>query len=203
MNAAVKRAKRCESQPSASAASPGHDWELNRLSDYARRQFAEIRRREGTLAPYYWRLGNALSLARKNFAHGQWEAYLAELEIDKSRASKAMAIYGTFATAEAVAKLTVDEAYEARRSAHAAKSAEEAAAERPVKFGAALGRIEKTGTQILVDADHWSPAEREELLGRLKHAVQCLQEQIRRLQALTDAEGEAQASARVAPTKLS
>jgi hypothetical protein len=94
---------------------PSHAWDLERLGKYARKEHDAIVRGETTLSPHYWRLGQALQLARKQLGRGQWGRYLAELGVHKVRAAKARAIYRTFSTPEAVAGMAVEEAYEQRK----------------------------------------------------------------------------------------
>lgn len=109
-----KNAKSCGTQLLPSEA-PAHDWSLDRLSSAAASEYAAICAGERRHTAGYWRLGQLLSLARKQFHHGQWAAYLKHLAIDKSRAAKAMRIFETFATAEQTGQLTVAEAYEQRQ----------------------------------------------------------------------------------------
>jgi hypothetical protein len=94
---------------------PTTDWPLNELADLAQSLHQAISRRERSVAGLYWRLGQALSLARPGFPHGQWGEFLTSLQIRKPRAAKAVAIFHAFATAEAVAALTVDAAYAQRK----------------------------------------------------------------------------------------
>ncbi len=96
------------------AAAPSHGWTLDQLTAAAREEWAAILTAEKTTTARYWRLGQVLHLARKQFAHGQWIGYLKELGIEKTRALKAMRIFETFSTAAQTAGLTVAEAY-ARR----------------------------------------------------------------------------------------
>lgn len=67
---------------------------------------------ERAVAVRYWHLGQLLSWARKPLTHGQWGRFLKQWKIDKSRSAKALRIFRAFATPEAVAGLTVAEAYE-------------------------------------------------------------------------------------------
>ncbi|MBL9084763.1 MAG: hypothetical protein JNK76_23360 [Planctomycetales bacterium] len=172
--------KSCDSQP-LNDQMPSRDWDLERLSAYARYQHGEIERHEGTLSAYYWRLGNALTLARKNFAHGQWESYLRELKIDKTRSSKACAIFRSFASAADVADMSVEDAYAARRAEKEPKTDDQRVAELPVKFAGALGRVEKAAERTLAVVDDWSAGEKQEMLKRIEHAIKRLEEHALRL----------------------
>ena len=103
----------CGSQP-LSSGTPTREWGVDELGSYAQLQNRQIVEGEKLLTPSYWRLGQALTFAKKSLNHGQWGRYLKELGIDKSRASKARAIYGAFANLEDVAELTVEGAYSQR-----------------------------------------------------------------------------------------
>ena len=94
---------------------PDPAWGVEDLGHYARAQEQAIAQGEHSLTTCYWRLGFALNLARKHLAHRQWGRYLGELGIEKTRASKARAIHGTFTAEEEVAELTVQEAYRRRQ----------------------------------------------------------------------------------------
>ena len=94
---------------------PSRAWGLDRLSAAAVDEYQRLLNDERFLTPHYWRLGRLLGLARKEFQHGQWGAYLNELGIDKTRAAKAMRIYETFTTEQATSELTVAEAYDRRK----------------------------------------------------------------------------------------
>lgn len=97
------------------AENPSHTWALDRLSAVARTEHAAILAAEKSTTARYWRLGQVLHLARKQFAHGQWLRYLQELEIEKTRAVKAMRIFESFSTEAQAQKLTVAAAYDQRR----------------------------------------------------------------------------------------
>ena len=93
---------------------PDPAWGVDELASYARTQNQAIVAGEQSLTACYWRLGLALNLARKQFAHRQWGRYLEDVGIEKTRASKARAIHGTFDKEADVAELTVHEAYRRR-----------------------------------------------------------------------------------------
>lgn len=97
------------------AEAPSHTWALDRLSAVARTEHAAILAAEKSTTAGYWRLGQVLHLARKQFAHGQWLRYLQELEIEKTRAVKAMRIFESFSTEAQTKELTVAAAYDQRR----------------------------------------------------------------------------------------
>lgn len=108
-----------EDQKSCEAATfaepPNERWGVEDLGRYARVQDEVIAAGEHALCPVYWRLGLALSLARRQFVHGQWTRFLRQHEIDKTRAARARAIYRTFEAEEQVAQLSVEEAYRRRK----------------------------------------------------------------------------------------
>jgi hypothetical protein len=75
---------------------PNSEWGLDQLGVYAQLQYRQIMDGEKTLTTAYWRLGHSLVLAKHIFRHGHWGQHLRDLRIDKTRASKATAIYRTF-----------------------------------------------------------------------------------------------------------
>lgn len=94
---------------------PEDDWGLDRLGEFAREQAGLIDDAECSRTVIYWRLGLALSLARRHFSRGQWGKYLGEFGIEKTRASKACAIFRTFEQEDSVKPLSVQQAYQQRQ----------------------------------------------------------------------------------------
>lgn len=94
---------------------PDHSWGLDELGERARGKHDEIVQGEKTLAPEYWDLGQALTLARKQVTHGQWESFLAKYGIDRVRACRARTIYRTFSSVGEVSGLTVQDDYDKRQ----------------------------------------------------------------------------------------
>lgn len=90
---------------------PNVEWGVNQLGAVAMAQHQQIVESERHLAVAYWRLGQTLDLAKKNFNYGQWEGFLKTWKIDKTRASRARAIFRTFGGEEQVRSLTVEQAY--------------------------------------------------------------------------------------------
>lgn len=122
---------------------PDHSWGVEELGAYAKAQHEAIVHGEQSLTHLYWRLGNALELARRQFDRGQWGKYLESLGLNKTRVSKARAIFRRFGTPEAVGDLGVEEAYaerhrrqessrRERRKAESHSSEEEEATDRAV-----------------------------------------------------------------------
>jgi len=107
-------AESCDPQLLAAAA-PSHTWTLDQLTAVARAEHAALLAEERSTTARYWRLGQVLRLARKQFAHGQWTRYLQELCIEKTRAVKALRIFESFTTEAQTVPLTVAEAYAKRR----------------------------------------------------------------------------------------
>ncbi len=103
----------CEPQPLPEG-NPTSQWSLKQLEAYAREKHDAIATAEKPLAAQYWRLGLALTIAREKRKHGKWGQYLQSLDIDKTRASKAQAIYKAIRTEEEVSNLSVDKAYSRR-----------------------------------------------------------------------------------------
>jgi len=119
---------------------------------------------EKLLTPSYWRLGHALVLAKKTLNHGQWARYLKKLGIDKTRASKARAIYRTFESEVDVAGLTVEEAYAKRQRNHSAELDEGAdeAAEPKADVQRLRKSVHKIAEQTVAAIQDAAFAEREE-----------------------------------------
>ena len=95
--------KSCGSPQLLPGNEPNNEWLPEQLGTYAQTQYQQIVDGETHLTRPYWRLGHALEIAKKSFGHGQWEQYLKSLGIDPTRASKARAIYRTFANEDDVA----------------------------------------------------------------------------------------------------
>jgi hypothetical protein len=110
----VPSEKGCGSPQLLPGCEPNNQWLPEQLGTYAQTQYQQILDGETHLTRPYWRLGHALEIAKKSFGHGQWEHYLQSLGIDPTRASKARAIYRTFAREDDVAHLTVEAAYAQR-----------------------------------------------------------------------------------------
>lgn len=162
--------------------SPAHDWELERLTEYAQRFHQLIADGERTLAPYYWRLGNALSIARKNFQHGQWQKYLTSVGIDRTRSWKALAIFRAFSTVEALESRSVEEAYEARHGDEEMHEIKDPQSDSLSKFTGALSKIESVAETTLDSAMGLSQEEKQELVVNLRSTIACLQDYVRRLE---------------------
>jgi hypothetical protein len=113
MNKNSTRRKSCD--PQLLEQTPQKDWGVEQLGKYAQAQHQAIEKGEQSLAPYYWRLGLALELSRKHFAHHQWAKFLDKFGIDKTRASKARAIHRTFSAEQETAALSVQQAYAQRK----------------------------------------------------------------------------------------
>jgi len=128
--------KSCDSQLLMKPPNP--QWGVEDLGRYARAQDQAIVASDRSLTACYWRLGLALNLARKHLGHRQWGRFLDELGIDKTRASRARAIHGTFETEQQVAELSVQEAYGRRekkpRLAAPAERRPEKQKEDPIEF---------------------------------------------------------------------
>jgi hypothetical protein len=108
-----KQSKGCGPKPLAEVETCA-SWSIDRITDFVVEQNDGIDERERRLTPCYWRLGMALSHARKYFNRGQWGQYLKSLNIDKTRASKSQAIFRTFKSEDDVDGLTVEQAYSQR-----------------------------------------------------------------------------------------
>jgi hypothetical protein len=93
---------------------PDDTWGLEQLGEHARQQHEIIVKGERALAPTYWQLGCALQIAKRQLGRSHWGKFLAAHGINRVRACRARAIFRSHPTPEAVAELTVQEAYEAR-----------------------------------------------------------------------------------------
>jgi hypothetical protein len=93
---------------------PDDTWGLEQLGEHARQQHEIIVKGERALAPAYWQLGCALQIAKRQLGRSHWGKFLAAHGIHRVRACRARAIFRSHPTPEAVAELTVEEAYEAR-----------------------------------------------------------------------------------------
>jgi hypothetical protein len=181
MSENVADQKSCGTPQPLPASEPNNDWLPEQLSIYARTQYQQIIDAETHLTRPYWRLGHALSLAKKTFGHGQWVRYLKELGIDKTRASKAQAIYRTFAKEDDVASLTVEEAYARRQRKQSAVPPAPAndAAESKKDVQAlrrSVGKIAQRAGAVIHDAAFAAPEEAAILLPVVRKAIQELQE---------------------------
>jgi len=160
---------------------PTVEWLPEELKIYAQAQYRQIVDGEALLSRPYWRLGHALTLAKRSFHHGQWARYLADLGIDKTRASKARAIYRTFSREEDVAQLTVQEAYARRRqkepSAPAASTTPQVVrpASTAPKLRTAVGKIARNVGTVIQDAAFTTSAEASVLIPAIRKAIRELE----------------------------
>ncbi len=109
-----KSTKSCTVQPLAGD-QPVADTSPEKLGEQARVIHDRIATSEQSLTRDYWELGQTLELAKKDLNHGQWNQFLTDYGIDKTRAARARAIRRTFSSPDKVEDLTLKQAYEARR----------------------------------------------------------------------------------------
>jgi hypothetical protein len=167
--------KSCDPQP-FSGDQPSHAWELEKLSRYAQKQHQIIIAGEKQITPAYWRLGQALQIARKQFCRGQWGLYLADLCIDKSRASKARAIFATFSTEQKVANLPVDEAYGRRKRCETQRPRKRLrTGGGPATLHSFLDQIPENANQLVQEAGKVDPDQYQQLLGEVARAIEQLE----------------------------
>lgn len=156
---------------------PSHGWGLDRLGEFAREQHQKIVDGEKDLVQAYWRLGQVLSLARKQFGHGHWGKFLAELDIHKTRASKARAIFHSFQSLEDVAGQSVEEAYECRKSRQ--EQGPRAAKRKPKGKGkllkAFLKNVPNEAKALIDEAATMRPPEASQLVTAIDAAIEKLQ----------------------------
>ncbi len=108
-----KSTKSCTVQPLAGE-QPVTDTSPEKLVEQARVIHDRIATSEQSLTRDYWELGQTLELAKKDLNHGQWNQFLTDYGIDKTRAARARAIRRTFASPDKLEDLTLKQAYEAR-----------------------------------------------------------------------------------------
>lgn len=94
---------------------PTAEWDVEQLRRYAQAQYSAILKSEESTTSLYWRLGRALNLVRGQFAYGQWQRFLKDIGIDKTRAAKARSIARTCESEQDVEGMTVEEAYGRRQ----------------------------------------------------------------------------------------
>lgn len=169
---------------------PTRDWLLDQLSSYAKKQHAVIVAGEQTLAPAYWRLGCALFFARKQFQRGHWGLFLGECGIDKTRSSKACAIYRRFKSLEELKELTVEQAYEARRKdlATTEGAGESTASSAAVNFCKVLGKVDQAADATAQGGSNLNRAQQREVLKHVRAAISRLQILERELAKMLDQE---------------
>jgi hypothetical protein len=187
MSENVADQKNCGKSQTLPTSEPSNEWLPEQLSIYAQTQYQQIIDGETHLSRPYWRLGHALDLAKKSFGHGQWAQYLKELGIEKTRASKARAIYRTFTKEEDVACLTVEEAYAQRqRKRPAARQAPPADATKPKKsihsLRMSVGKIAGRTGEVIHAAAFAAPEEAANLIPAVRKAISELQELLRFLE---------------------
>lgn len=155
---------------------PTIEWTPEELSAYAQAQHHGIMDDELKLSVKYWRLGLALNLLRKNFDRGQWERLLGEMNIEKTKASRARAIARTFEREEDVAGLTVKQAYEKRvRKQRKPASYEDKRAVGPDRLGRFLDHVVKTAELFIDDAGFAEEAQATILLPAVDEAISKLE----------------------------
>jgi len=179
--------KSCGPQPFAEKL-PAGDWPLDQLGDYAQGQYRTIIAGEQTLAPAYWRLGHALTFARKQLGRSHWGRFLKSLDIDKSRSSKACAIFRHFSSPAHLKELTVEQAYEARRDGRPKQEPliGEASATTAVNFAKSLTKIDQAASETIRLSAELTREERRELLKNVMHAITRLIELERELKKTID-----------------
>ena len=175
----VNDAKSCGPQLFAEG-EPSNEWGLEELGVYAQMQYRQILDGERLLAPAYWRLGHALKFAKKAFRHGKWTQYVKDLGIDKTRASKAGAIYRTFDGPDEVAKLTVEEAYAKRQRKQSAKPEDGidggSQPKNVQRLRKSVSSIGKRTDDVIHDAAFAAPEEAVILIPAVRKAIRQLQE---------------------------
>jgi hypothetical protein len=152
---------------------PNPEWLPEQLIAFVLAQYRVILNSERVLSAEYWRFGTALEVLRTTFDHGQWEQFLKNSQIDKSKASRARAIARTFAKEEDLANLTVQQAYERRdrkqrRPAAASQTPQQT---EPGRFEKFLVHVSKVAEPFINDAGFAEPNEAAVLLPTLDQVL--------------------------------
>lgn len=142
---------------------PTSEWSIDMLCDYAQQKHNTIEKAERPLAGQYWLLGLSLTLAReKLFKHGKWGKQLKLLKINKTRASKAIAIYKTHSSEVEVAEMSVTEAYAKRERKKKPPTPEPAPLSEKAAFRQFLHGIDAEAGKYVDVAAFLEPAEASE-----------------------------------------
>jgi hypothetical protein len=182
MKSAPESTISCGPQPFADE--PSHGWDLDRLGKFLQEQHLAIVEGEKQLAPVYWRMGQASNLARKHFSRGQWGRYLESLNIHKTRAARAQAIFRTFSADSELGGLSVEEAYESRTRRHRPQcdnkrrmgKGKRRAGDKPFSLRAVLQRLSQNAESLAKQPIVTDPAVIRRLLPCLDEVIGCLEE---------------------------
>lgn len=176
MTNAIKLAESCGPQH-LDEEQPSRTWGLEKLGEFAQRQQRRIVDGEQALTLVYWLLGQALDWARQQLTRGQWGAYLAELGIDKTRASKARAIFRAFRSLNDVEGQSVEEAYacRSRRQEQAPRAAKRKPKGKGKALKAFLKDVPKGAEALIHEAVTMRPPEASQLITAIDAAIENLQ----------------------------
>ena len=147
----------------------------NNLPPTPRSNTSRSPHQEEPLASLYWRLGLALTLARAKFKHGKWGSYMQSLGIDKTRASKAQAIYKANRNEKDVAGLSVAAAY-ARRQRKKPVKAEPAVMSDKAEFREFLKATCLAAEKYVDIAEFLAPAEAPEFILDVETTIRKLED---------------------------
>jgi hypothetical protein len=177
-----RQRKSCTPQPLAGDP-PSRDWDRARLAEYAKQQYQQIVAGEKTAASHYWRLGDALIIARRKSQHGEWSAYLTSLGIDKTRSSRACAIRRRFPSVDELIDKTVQEACAAARRTAPPKSQQEDEPDTKVSLSlhTTLAQTELQAAQAIEKITRLPVAAVRELLVAVRSAIDQLRSVERQL----------------------
>lgn len=165
----------CPSQTNA----PNASWGVDELGRYARDQNRAISTAEQKLTPYYWQLGHALELAKRQFNRKQWAKYLGELAIDPTRASKGRAIHRTFPSITDLGDLSVKQAYERRvrtpgrrRPQTASRGSQQSVADGSTGMMSFFVDVGRRAESVIADVEFAAPADAANYLSALEAAIE-------------------------------
>ena len=173
--------KSCESQLFPKG-KPTAKWSLDELCGYSQEKHAAIAETEKPLAAQYWLLGLALTLAREKFKHGKWGQHLKSLGIDKTRVSKAIAIFKANPSGKETAKMSVAEAYAKRQRKKKAPTSEPPAISEKAAFRQFLHGIDQDAEKYIHVAAFLEPGEASAFALDVAKTIQALNDILTQLQ---------------------
>lgn len=151
---------------------PTAEWLPEQLAAFVQAQHRVILNAERALAVEYWRLGKALAVLRTSFAHGQWEQFLKDAKVEKSKACRARAIAKAFTKEEELAGLTLQQAYEqCRKPRQPAQPKAECGKEDEGRFTQFLDHVRKVAEPFIDRAAFAEPGEAARLLPEVEQVL--------------------------------
>ena len=157
------------------------EWAETRVIAEARRLNAGIVASETSVTVDYWYLGRALNVLRELARYGDWESFLSEHGIEKTRAHRARRIAKLFDSPDQLEGLTVQQACQSHRERESRPSTEKPLIER-------LIRSLKTSAKLCRQLDQDTELMDEESLGSLQEATRICQASLQSILEIWGAE---------------